>query len=225
MANNGAEVLQALEQKAYDIVLLDVQMPEMDGLEAARKNLRTLDARQAPVHHCHDGQRPDGGPGKMPGRRAWTIIFQSPCALWSCRARWSGGADAVPKPDTSFLVRPPKMSSQSVLDESILEELRDISPNEGSNIVRELINLFLESAPQRIAQINECLSDPPGLAFHAHALRSMGLNLGAKRIVDLSQQLEELGRSGDLSGAPALLRELEAAFNQTRLQLLPMRKG
>jgi HPt (histidine-containing phosphotransfer) domain-containing protein len=52
----------------------------------------------------------------------------------------------------------------------------------------------------------------------------MALNLGAKRIVDLSQKLEELGQSGNLAGAPALLRELETAFNQTRLQLLPLRE-
>jgi HPt (histidine-containing phosphotransfer) domain-containing protein len=115
------------------------------------------------------------------------------------------------------------MSAQSLLDESVLEELRDISPVEGAGIVRELIDLFLEGAPQRISHINQCLADPAKLAFHAHALKSMGLNLGAKRVVDLSQKLEELARSGDLAGAPELARELEAAYNQTRLHLLPMR--
>ncbi len=61
------------------------------------------------------------------------------------------------------------------------------------------------------------------LAFHAHALKSMGLNLGVKRIVELSQKLEELGRTRNMHGAPALLRELETAFAQTRAQLLPLR--
>ena len=58
------------------------------------------------------------------------------------------------------------------------------------------------------------------LAFHAHALKSMSLNLGAKRIVELSQKLEDLGRARNVHGAPALLQELENAFAQTKAQLL-----
>ena len=52
----------------------------------------------------------------------------------------------------------------------------------------------------------------------------MSLNLGAKRIVELSQKLVELGRAGNVSEAPALLKDLEAAFTQTRTQLLPLRE-
>ena len=62
------------------------------------------------------------------------------------------------------------------------------------------------------------------LAFHAHALKSMSLNLGAKRIVELSQKLEDLGRARNVHGAPALLQELETAFTQTKAQLLTLRK-
>jgi HPt (histidine-containing phosphotransfer) domain-containing protein len=61
------------------------------------------------------------------------------------------------------------------------------------------------------------------LAFHAHALKSMGLNLGVKRVVQLSQKLEELGRARNVHGAPALLQELETAFTQTKGQLLTLR--
>ena len=61
------------------------------------------------------------------------------------------------------------------------------------------------------------------LAFHAHALKSMGLNLGVKRIVELSQKLEAVGRARNVHAAPALLRELETAFAQTKAQLLMLR--
>ena len=89
-------------------------------------------------------------------------------------------------------------------------------------MMRELVDLFLESAPQRIAQITQSINDGPMLAFHAHALKSMSLNLGARRVVELSQKLEELGRARNVHGAPALLQELETAFTQTKTQLLTL---
>jgi CheY-like chemotaxis protein/HPt (histidine-containing phosphotransfer) domain-containing protein len=224
MANNGIEVLQALEQKAYDIVLLDVQMPEMDGLEAARKICErwTRDKRPCIIAMTGNALMGDREKCLAAGMDDYISKPVRIAELQSALERW--GPTRFRKPDTSFLIRPPKMSSESLLDESILDELRDISPAEGATIVRELVNLFLEGAPQRIAQIHQSITDPTKLGFHAHALKSMALNLGAKRIVDLSQKLEELGQSGNLAGAPALLRELETAFNQTRLQLLPLRE-
>jgi HPt (histidine-containing phosphotransfer) domain-containing protein len=85
--------------------------------------------------------------------------------------------------------------------------------------LQEVLSLFLENAPQRMAQIGQSINDAPMLAFHAHALKSMSLNLGAKRMVELSQKLEDLGRTRNVHGAPALFRELEAAYTQTRAQL------
>ena len=93
-------------------------------------------------------------------------------------------------------------------------------PSDGVSMLQELVDLFLEGAPQRIAQISQSINDGPMLAFHAHALKSMSLNLGAKRIVELSQKLEDLGRARNVHGAPALLQELETAFAQTKAQLL-----
>jgi hypothetical protein len=52
----------------------------------------------------------------------------------------------------------------------------------------------------------------------------MSLNLGAKRMVEISLKLEDLARSGKLAEAPDLLRELEIAFNQTKVHLLPLRE-
>ena len=110
-----------------------------------------------------------------------------------------------------------------MLDESILAELRDMPPSDSGSILHELIDLFLDQAPARLAQIQTSLNDAPQLAFHAHALKSMGLNLGCQRLTDLAQQLEELGRAGTVQDALPLVRELEAAFAQTRIQLNAMR--
>jgi HPt (histidine-containing phosphotransfer) domain-containing protein len=143
--------------------------------------------------------------------------------LQSALERW--GPTRKRKFETAFLLRSPVAPREQLLDESILAELSDMEPSDGVSIVRELVDLFLEGAPQRIVQITESIHDPVQLAFHAHALKSMSLNLGAKRVVEISRQLEELARSNaDLVEAPRLLAELEAAFSQTKVHLLPFRE-
>ncbi|MFO1476224.1 MAG: response regulator [Verrucomicrobiota bacterium] len=223
VANDGTEVLKALEQKAYDIVLLDVQMPEMDGLEATRRIRARWTGDRSPCIIAMTGNALMGDREKCLAAGMDDYISKPVriAELQNTLERW--GPTRARRSDTTFLHKSALQSRESLIDESILQELREMEPEEGSNIVQELVDLFLESAPERIAQIGEAINDPTRLAFQAHALKSMSLNLGARRIVEISQQLEELGRSRDLASVPHLLRELEVAFNQTKFHLLPLR--
>jgi HPt (histidine-containing phosphotransfer) domain-containing protein len=110
-----------------------------------------------------------------------------------------------------------------LINESVINELQLMPPTDGQSMLCELIDLFLESAPTRITQIYEFAGDPQKLSFHAHALKSMSLNLGCTGIIEVAQKLEELGRAGDVKTAPELIRELENTFSQTKAQLLILR--
>jgi HPt (histidine-containing phosphotransfer) domain-containing protein len=87
----------------------------------------------------------------------------------------------------------------------------------------ELIEMFLENAPQRITQINQFLGDPHRMAFHAHALKSMSLNLGANRMAELCQKLEELAHLGNEESIARLAQELDRTFRRTQTELIPLR--
>ncbi len=223
VAHNGMEVLRALEQKAYDVIFLDVQMPEMDGLEAARRICERWPREKRPCLIAMTGNALMGDRERCieAGMDDYISKPVRIAELQSALERW--GPPRARKTDTSFFQRAANPPKENLLDQSILAELREMPAADGVSIVHELVDLFLESAPQRISQITQAINDPPKLAFHAHALKSMSLNLGARRIVDLSRKLEELGRSGRVTEAPGLLRELETAFDQTRVQLLPLR--
>jgi HPt (histidine-containing phosphotransfer) domain-containing protein len=134
--------------------------------------------------------------------------------------RW--GPTKSHKHDTAMLRRVPAAPAE-MLDPAVLAELRDMPTAEGVSVLRELIDLFLESAPQNILQIQETAADPARLTFYAHSLKSMSMNLGCKRIIDLAQQLETMGSRGDVKDAPGVIRELGVAFNETKLQLVALR--
>jgi signal transduction histidine kinase/HPt (histidine-containing phosphotransfer) domain-containing protein len=220
LANNGLEVLKALEQKSYDVLFLDVQMPEMDGLEAARQICQRWSPEKRPCIIAMTGNALLGDREKCLAAGMDDYIskpvrvgeLQAAIEHWGpLRARTS---------DTTFLTR---RTAEDLLDQALLAEFRSMAPADGVNVLQELVDLFLEGAPQRLVQISNSIKDAPKLAFHAHSLKSMSLNLGAKRVVQLAQKLEDLARAEALDGAPALLLELQAAFNQTKTQLLALR--
>jgi CheY-like chemotaxis protein/HPt (histidine-containing phosphotransfer) domain-containing protein len=224
VAINGVEVLKALEQKAYDILFLDVQMPEMDGLEAARQICRKWSADKRPRIIAMTGNALVGDREKclQAGMDDYISKPVRVAELQSALKRWGPGKTR--KQDTAFLSRTKAIPAENLLDQAVIADLRAMPPADGVSMLQELVGLFLENAPQRIAQISQSINDAPMLAFHAHALKSMSLNLGAKRIIELSQKLEELGRTRNVHSAPALLSELEAAFTQTKAQLVALRE-
>jgi len=220
VAGNGREVLDALEKKSYDILLLDVQMPEMDGIEAARAICQRWPDAARPRMIAMTGNALVGDREKCLAAGMHDYI-PKPVRVGELQAaleRWA--TRLVKKSDTTFFSR--QGITDSLLDRSLLAELQAMPPQGGDNMLNELIDLFLEGAPQRIAQINGSLKDPQKLAFHAHALKSMSLNLGANRIADLCQKIEEFAPSGDEDNLVRLAQELGKTFRFTRAELLPL---
>ena len=224
VVSNGREVMAALEAKAYDVLFLDVQMPEMDGLECARQISTRWTRDKRPVVIAMTGNALLGDREKCLAAGMDDYISKPVriAELQAALERW--GPTKFLRHDTAFLRRLHSNEAPAdLIDKALLSELRDMTPSEGFSMLQELSDLFLGSAPDRIAQIQQFSGEPAKLAFHAHALRSMSLNLGCKRLVQIAQKLEELGRAGTVQDALPLIRELESVFGLTKLQLIQFR--
>jgi PAS domain S-box-containing protein len=192
---DGREAVEALERIPYDLVLMDCQMPDMDGY-AATAEIRRREKR---------------------GRRT-PIVAMTANALEgdreSCIA--AGMDDYVPKP-----VREAELAAvlgrwlgdgEEAIDAAVIDGLRELDDG-GDGLLHEVIDLFLEETPPRLDAIAAAVGagDTESLWRAAHALRSGAANLGAIRVVRLCDMLEKRGRAGLHDGAAELAAELRQA--------------
>jgi signal transduction histidine kinase/HPt (histidine-containing phosphotransfer) domain-containing protein len=222
LANNGTEALRAVQHKAYDIVFLDIQMPEMDGLETARRICQAIPPERRPFIIAMTGNAFLGDREKCLAAGMHDYICKPVriADLQTAIEKWGTARASISKPAfQGYYAAEPEDS----LDLSILEEVKQLPPSEGLSMLEELVALFLDSAPKRIQQIRESVEDAPRLAFNAHALKSIALHLGAKKLVSIAQQLEQCGHAKDLAKVPGLINDLELAYTRTKAELISYR--
>jgi response regulator RpfG family c-di-GMP phosphodiesterase len=215
------EVLQALDQKVYDLLFLDVQMPEMDGLEAARQICERWSPERRPAVIAMTGNALMGDRERCLSAGMDDYISK-PVRVGEIQAaieRW-GPLKTTPF-DTQILLRTKAASSSELLDEAILARLRAAALDEAAP-ERALVLKFLEGGPQQLAQLAKSREDSANLLVAVQQLKNLSLQVGAKRMVAVCEQLEQPGAAEAPQRVFPLIQELRAAFALTRTQLLPL---
>jgi CheY-like chemotaxis protein/HPt (histidine-containing phosphotransfer) domain-containing protein len=223
LATNGLEVIQAIEQGAFDLLFLDVQMPELDGLEAARQITARWPADRRPRIIAMTGNAFLGDREKCLAAGMDDYICKPIriAELQEAIQRW--GPTKLRRTDTTMFLRK-NANHAGLLDQHMIAELREMRPPGGTSILGELIDLFDLSAPERLERIRHSIADPDQLSRHAQALKSLALNMGACRVADLSKALELMARDGKVEAAPRILAELETVLSDTRRELTDLRQ-
>jgi PAS domain S-box-containing protein len=218
---DGAEAVAALERVPYDLVLMDVQMPEMDGLEATRHIrdpgsavLRHGVPIIAMTAHAMQGDRERCIEAGMDDYVTKPI---SPQALAEAIDRWlpRDGLDPAPKAAaTADAVPGPADEGETVFDEAglVARVMGDL------DLARIVAETFLDEAPGLIAAVRAGLSagDAEAVRRDAHAIKGASANVGGDAMRLVAQAIERSADAGDLAAAAARLPDLESAF--ARLQ-------
>jgi two-component system sensor histidine kinase/response regulator len=228
VVGNGVEALEALSRVRYAAVLMDVQMPEMDGYEATAEIRRREEnsGRRTPViAMTANAMQGDREKALEAGMDDYVPKPVKPEELEEVLQRWisekrnpkeesreklSGAAadDGSVGPE----------SEEGLLDRSLLARLRELQEEGEPDILSELIELFLTEVPPQLVALREAAEagDAHSVEWIAHSLKGSCGNMGAIGMETLCQELEQMGRAKDLTAAPARISRLEREFGRVR---------
>ena len=208
LAHDGVEALKLFDENEYDVILMDIHMPKLDGY------LATAEIRQREQNQNR--------------KRTW-IIATTANAMPEDRGKSlaAGMDDYLAKPiQARDLVHALERYMMSLEALPPATDLRTLIDSGLEDMVPELVSLFLESAPRDIEKMRSAFSDDnsDALAAAAHSLKGSCSNLGASRLRELCQQIETQGRSGSLEGTSNLLDSVDQEFVRVKKELLPLRE-
>ena len=225
VAANGREALEALSLVRYEAVLMDVQMPEMDGY-ATTAEIRRREAasgRRTPIiamtANAMQGDREKALEAGMDDYVAKPVVLET---LESALGRWVVGADEasanVSEAGYGFGEVDPE---KPALDRSVLAGLRDLQEEGEPDVLHELIGLFLADVPPQLVVLREAVevSDARSVERIAHTLKGSCGSMGTTRMAAIGAELMDAARSEDLTAAPRLLFALEEEFGRVRAAL------
>ena len=214
---NGREAVAALRNKPYDLVLMDVQMPEMDGLEATRA-IRAVGSGGldpnipiiAMTAHAMQGDRELCLDAGMDDYIAKPV---SPAALSALLEKWLAEPPSSVPPVASHKA-PGAVAGLATFNADALIE-RAMGDHA---LAQAVARGFLADAPGRIALLRGHLEagNAQDVACQAHTLKGAAATVGGEALVDWIFALERAGRAGDLASAGSTLAELSAEFELLR---------
>lgn len=221
VANNGREALELLHAEAFDCVLMDVRMPEMDGIEATRAIRAEGRFAALPIIAMTANARAED---KEECLRAGMNDFISkpvdPAQFFRILSKWlrplGGPEGAVSGRNEMAPVLPPVKAAPEIDTQAI-----SVLARHDVQKVLRLSNIFLESTRGGIVQIGEALSagNSAALIEIGHRYKSSSRSMGAAHLADLFGHLEAAAKSGDAALAATTGQEIGEVWQRIEVEL------
>lgn len=245
-AHNGEEALQAAQAEDFDLILMDCQMPVMDGFAATaeirRHEQQCGHARVLPIvaitANALQGDREACLAAGMDDYLSKPFTQQD---LGHTIARWialpraatvhhsvAPPAQTPPAPVEVPPEPPPEVTPPSAappagqpLNRQALENIRALSRTDGDALLERVILAFTSETPRQLSAMRAAIAgaDAQALRKVAHSLKSGSANVGADGLAQLCKEMEKLGRAGSTEGAAPLLQQMQQAFLAVRESL------
>jgi signal transduction histidine kinase/DNA-binding response OmpR family regulator/tetratricopeptide (TPR) repeat protein len=224
VAANGIEAIQAIERQAYDVVLMDVQMSEMDGLEAARIITQRWPRGQRPriiavTANAMQGDR------EMCLNAGMDDYIAKPFRQNELAEALNRSVPRITEPAPTHTALPPDpANAEPVLAPRVFQTLIQ---SVGADFIGEMVAAYLDETPQLMAQLNQALiaSDAVVARRAAHTIKSISESFGAMQLANLARELEKMGRENHLEGAQDKFKVLAGLYDQVEKALKEYQKA
>jgi len=222
LAENGRQALSALASGEFDVVLMDCQMPELDGFEATRM-LRRQEAeggrRPTPVIALTaNAMSGDSQRCLEAGMDGYVTKPYSRDRLLAALVRWTQPTTPIPCAATGADGAPVAAAATGagVIDARALQVLRAMQRAGRPSVLARMLDLFDRDAPQLLAQMRDAAgtSDVETLRDAAHTLKSNCANVGAMALAAICREIEQLARTADAAAAAVPLAAAEEELGQ-----------
>jgi signal transduction histidine kinase/DNA-binding response OmpR family regulator len=240
VAENGKEAFDMMGRGGFDVVLMDCQMPVMDGYTATRSR-RTLEQERslprvpiiAMTANAMAGDREKCLASGMDDYMSKPLnrgLLEQTIRKWMPKNRKPAESVAVAPvvaatpPAPVRISEPVKMTPSSpAINESIVNELIDVMGSEFTSLVK----VYLEDTPKNLSILTAAAErgDIQGMIAPAHSLKSTSANLGAMALSDLAKLVEHGARSSTLRDATGMARQANIEFRRASDELLRLLKS
>ena len=230
VADDGAQAVDRVKQAHFDLVLMDCQMPVMDGYEATAA-IRALPAgRGAALPIVALTANAMQGDEQLCRDAGMNGFLAKPYSLASLQATLAGWLQSAPAPAPALPAASVSATSGAADSPAIkmaaIDALRELDEPGSTELVTHLVGSFLKSANDNLARVAAAATEGNAktLAQVAHSLKSSAANLGADALAACYRELEKLGREGRIDEARALIEptrhEQQRALRELRDLLL-----
>ncbi|MEW6353403.1 MAG: response regulator [Pseudomonadota bacterium] len=225
---NGREAVAAACNAKYALILMDCNMPEMDGYQATREIRAAQAGSSYVVPIIAMTANTMGDDARRCLAAGMNDYLPKPVSIEQLKTtlvRWLSRSKAHKETVVEHVA--PNGNGAAPVDYRVLEGLRELQTEGAPDVVTELIDIYLDDSPLLLQSLQAAVAqnDTRGLRRAAHSLKSVSGNLGAKRLSALSKELEEMGRLDDLRGAEKKLAQLLHEYDAVKHALEDVRKG
>jgi len=228
LAGDGAQAVDRVREADFDLVLMDCQMPVMDGYQATAAIRQLPDGRGLALPILALTANAMQGDEQLCRDAGMSGFLAKPYTLASLHAALSewlpGVAQPAPTPAPATVprsVNAAQAPSPSTINMATIQALRELDDGEGMELVSQLVSSFLKSADDNFARLTAAAAggDAKALSQVAHSLKSSAANLGAEALATCYRELETCGRQGRIEDARALLGPTGQQQQRTLLAL------
>lgn len=215
IAHDGKQAVDLIRNHHYDIILMDCQMPVMDGFEATaqiRQHLNKIPIIALTANATEDDRTQclNAGMDDFLSKPYTLDQLQQKILQWLPQEK----GNPMNTENSEPVAIESENNTASALNPIRLEEIRELDPTGGGSLLQKILQAFLESADSGLRQLEQAIlnNDAEGLRQSAHALKSSSGNIGAESLSAIFKQLEIDGRSGELTRAKALQENMRSHY-------------